>query len=47
MLLLEYYCHKLKLFQPSEAEKLPPLQEPDIDYKIKLKQVNDKDSETP
>ena len=46
MLLLEHYYHKLKLFQLSEAEKLSSLQEPDIDHRIKLKQVNSKDLET-
>ena len=45
MLLSEHYCHKLKLFQPSEAEKLLPLQSPDIDHRIELKQVDDQDFE--
>ena len=45
MLLPEHYCHKLKLFQPSEAEKLLLLQGPGIDHKIELKQIDDKDPE--
>ena len=47
MLLLKHYCHKLQFFQFSEAEKLLPLQEPDINHRIELKQVDDKDSEAP
>ena len=43
MLLSEHYCHKLKLFQFSEAEKLLLLWGSDIDYRIKLKQVDSKD----
>ena len=43
MLLLEHYYHKLKLFQPSETEKLSPLQSPDIDHRIELKQINSQD----
>ena len=46
ILLSKHYYHKLKFFQFSEAEKLLPLQESDIDYKIKLKQINSKNSET-
>ena len=45
MLLLKHYCHKLKLFQPNEAEKLSPLQNPDINHRIELKQINDQDFE--
>ena len=45
MLLPEHYCHKLKLFQFSEAEKLLLLQESGIDHRIELKQVDDKDPE--
>ena len=41
MLLPEHYCHKLKLFQLNEAEKFPPLQSSDIDYRIEFKQVDD------
>ena len=46
MLLPEHYHHKLKLFQFSKTEKLLPLQGPDINHRIKLKQIDDKDSET-
>ena len=46
MLLSEHYCHKLKLFQFSEAEKLSPFQESDINHKIKLKQIDNKDFKT-
>ena len=45
MLLPEHYCHKLKLFQLSEAEKLLLLQGSGINYRIELKQIDDKDSE--
>ena len=45
MLLPEHYCHKLKFFQFSEAEKLLLFWKPDIDYRIELKQIDDKDSE--
>ena len=45
MLLSEYYHHKLQFFQLSEAEKLLPLQGPDIDHRIELKQVDSKDPE--
>ena len=45
MLLLKYYYHKLKLFQLSKAEKLSSFQGSDIDHKIKLKQIDSKDSE--
>ena len=45
MLLPEHYCHKLKFFQPSEAEKLLLLQGSDIDHRIELKQVDGQDSE--
>ena len=45
MLLFEHYHHKLKLFQLSEAEKLLPLWGSGIDHKIKLKQIDDKNSE--
>ena len=37
MLLFEHYCHKLKLFQFNEAEKLLPLQDSNIDHRIELK----------
>ena len=40
ILLSEYYHYKLKLFQFSEAEKLLLLQSSDIDYRIKLKQID-------
>ena len=40
MLLSEHYCYKLKLFQPSKAEKLSLLQSSGINYKIELKQIN-------
>ena len=46
MLLSEHYCYKLQLFQPNEAKKLLPLQKPDIDHRIKFKQIDSKDSET-
>ena len=44
ILLPEHYHYKLQLFQPSKAEKLSPLQGPGIDYRIELKQIDDKDS---
>ena len=37
MLLFKHYYHKLKLFQPSEAEKLSSFQGFDINHKIKIK----------
>ena len=46
MLLFEHYHHKLKLFQFSEVKKLLLLQGSDIDYKIKLKQIDSKDFKT-
>ena len=47
MLLLKHYHHKLQLFQLNKAEKLLPLQGSGINHRIKLKQIDDKDSETP
>ena len=41
MLLPEHYCHKLKLFQPNEAEKLSPFWNLDINHRIELKQIDD------
>ena len=45
MLLFKHYCHKLKLFQFSEAEKILPLQGSNINYRIELKQIDGQDSE--
>ena len=45
MLLLKHYCHKVNLFQPSEAEKFLLLQRADIDHRIELKQVDNKNPE--
>ena len=46
ILLFKHYHHKLKLFQPSEAEKLLPLQGSDINHKIELKQIDSQNPET-
>ena len=46
-MLPKHFYHKLKLFQPSEAEKLSLFQEPDINYRIKLEKINDKNPEAP
>ena len=45
-LLSKHFHHKLKFFQPSEAEKFLLLWKPDINYKIKLEKVDNKNSKT-
>ena len=40
ILLSEHYCHKLKFFQFSEAEKFLLLQGSGINHRIKLKQID-------
>ena len=45
ILLFKHFYHKLKLFQFSEADKFLLFQKFNINYKIKFKKINDKDSE--